>query len=166
MKIFLDQDIQNKAIKLSKLVMAKAEKHNWNDKFVLNQVHGKAEFDADVIGFLGEFAFAEMFNLEGPIFFETSNDVYDFKIANKRIDLKTRLTGKNIYINANQFERKKNIIDLFVFGNIGNNKFTLDGFIEYDKVKEINNIICFNNGSSAYLIEQKDLTDIELLRKI
>ena len=153
MIVKITQEMRTKSKDLSLKIFGKEKKLGWKDKF-----HTGYELAADFVGFLGEMAFAQGYDLPEPVFLEKGKDDYDWIINGKTIDLKTKAEKtKDFLINRGQYDRKKGSIDIFVFGEIYEPYFRTVGWIEYDKVPEISRKVIFPNGSRAWAIRKKGL---------
>ncbi len=138
---------------LAEKIFGKEKKLGWKDKFYTGY-----ELASDFVGFLGEMAFAQAYNLPEPKFLEKGKDDFDWIIKGKTIDLKTKSEKtKDFLINRQQYDRKKGSIDIFVFGEIYGNYFRSVGWVEYERVPEISRAIIFPNGSRAWAVKKRQL---------
>ena len=153
MIVEITQEMREKSRVLSGQIFGKEKLLGWKDKFKTGY-----EFQADFVGFLGEMAFAKGYGLEEPVFLEQGKDKYDWIIDGKRVDLKTKSEKtKKFLINSEQYDRKKEQIDVFVFGEIYGDYFKLVGWIEYECVPEISTMNLFPNGSKAWAVRKREL---------
>ncbi len=93
------------------------DKLNFPDKFRLG---GSSELQADVSGFIAETVVAEFFKQPFPQLTKQKNDEYDLLLKDKRIDVKKVGYARHsrrarILLHKRQFQRKKNLIDIFLF---------------------------------------------------
>ncbi len=153
MIIDITPEMREKSKELSQKIFGKEKKLGWKDKFKTGY-----ELASDYVGFLGEMAFAEMYDLPEPKFLEKGKDDGDWTINGKVVDLKTKgERTKDFLLNRDQYERKIGEIDIFVFGEIYENYFRSVGWIEYERVPEISRAIIFPNSSRAWGIKKRQL---------
>lgn len=149
--IEITKEMREKSNVLARQIFAKEKRIGWKDKFKT-----RYELASDYVGFLGEMAFAKIYNLPEPEFLVQGRDKYDWIIKGKRVDLKTKAEKtKDFLVNQGQFERKKDLIDVFVFGEIYGNYFRAIGWVGYDELPEISKLVIFPNGSKAYSVHTK-----------
>jgi len=94
------------------------DKLNFPDKFHLGGAH---ELQADIYGFMAESCVCEHFKHPLPAFKKQENDEYDLIINDRKVDVKkvgfSKYSKKPlITLNKRQYNRKKNKIDVFLFG--------------------------------------------------
>ena len=157
------EELFEKARVLCKAIKEKEQALGIKNKFVNDKASYDNESSSLFIGFVGEFAFARLFGLPEPVLVERYRDDCDFVISGKKIDLKTKLVDKRCYVNLMQYSRKKMDVDIYVFGELYGKYYRVIGWIEYDMLPAISNLMWFPNGSQGFRIKLGRLKRIEEL---
>lgn len=155
---------------------------------------GASELQADIYGFIAESAVCEHFKQPFPSFNSPKSDEFDLLLNGKRVDVKkvgfsSYTKQPKITLNKKQYERKRNLVDVFLFctfeggfeqktvGKQGFQVFVpmaglgtiwLIGWIESKKVSEIARTYFWKDhegkhGDEAWLLREDQLKKMEAL---